>query len=221
MLCVARSHQITVRVGIRRRADQIAAALPATAWQRYSAGTGSKGPRWYDWAWIPADACENDHEMEDSLLIRRNPTTGETAYYRTYSPDPVALPTLVRVAGMRWAVEESFQAAKGQVGLDHYQVRGWTPWHRYTALAMLALALLAITTAQHAPADRPGTHRLAHATGPIPLTAPEIRGLLARLLTSPQTNLEHHLHWSAWRRNHQAAARRAHYRRRMTTTASP
>lgn len=135
VLVVARDHRITVRGGIRRRADQIAADLPATAWQRYSAGTGSKGPRWYDWAWIQA---QDDDQVEDSLLIRRNPAAGELAFYRTWNPQSVALPALVHVAGTRCAVEESFQAAKGQVGPDHYQVRGWTPWHRHATLAMLA-----------------------------------------------------------------------------------
>src|SRR5215831_11300223 len=105
----------------------------ARRWHRLSAGTGSKGPRWYDWAWA------STHQPGHSLLIRRG-SSGELAFYRCWSPAPVPLAALVRVAGMRWSVEEQFQAAKGQVGLDHYQVRTWTGWHRFTTLAMLALA---------------------------------------------------------------------------------
>src|SRR4051812_17514684 len=96
--------------------------------QRMSAGAGAKGPRFYDWAFIDIAEHPADHSW---LLVRRNPTTGEQAFYRCWSPTPVPLRTLVRVAGTRWAVEECFQTAKDQIGLDHYQVRGWTPWHRY------------------------------------------------------------------------------------------
>ena len=81
------------------------------------------------------------------MLIRRNDRTGELAYLRCYSPHPVPLPTLVAVAGQRWRIEESFQAAKGLTGLDQHQVRRWTSWHRWTTLAMLAHAFLAVATA--------------------------------------------------------------------------
>lgn len=112
--------------------------------------------------------------------------------------------TLVKIAGARWAVEESFQAAKGQTGLDHYQVRGWTAWHRHITLAMLALALLAAIAA----AQPSGTHDR------IRLTIPEIRRLLAVLiLTTPHT-IADILYWSNWRRRHQATVRHCHYQRR-------
>jgi SRSO17 transposase len=131
------------------RVDEIAALLPASAWQIYSAGRGSKGPRYYSWAWI-APHPEDDDDSDSGrhhLLIRRNDTTGEPAYLRCYSPEPVPLSVLVRVAGQRWRVEESFQAAKGLTGLDQHQVRRWTSWHRWTTLAMLAHAFLAVATA--------------------------------------------------------------------------
>ena len=188
--------------------------LPTAAWQRYSAGAGSKGPRWYAWAWI--DITDSQHPGQ-TLLIRRNTTTGELAFYRCWSPTPTNLSTLVRVAGTRWCVEESFQAAKGQVGLDHYQIRGWTPWHRFVTLAMLALAILATLTTAAAPAPDPDPHRYARQTDPITLTIPEIRRLLNVLLVKPVHDLAHLLHWSNWRRHHQAAARQAHYRRRLAT----
>ncbi|GAA2558728.1 hypothetical protein GCM10010295_55100 [Streptomyces intermedius] len=92
---------------------------------------------------------------------------------------------LVRVAGIRWCIEECFQAAKGQVGLDHYQVRHWTSWLRHITLAMLALAFLAALAAAATP-DRPAdATRAAH--DPIDLTVPEIRHLLAAVLTRRAT----------------------------------
>lgn len=106
------------------RVDQLAALLPDKAWQHRSAGAGSKGPRVYSWAWIsltpetrPGEQAGGEHHA----LIRRNDTTGELAYHRCWSPTPVPLATLVAVAGQRWRIEESFQAAKGLVGLDQHQ----------------------------------------------------------------------------------------------------
>jgi len=153
----------------RLRADYIAAVLPRACWHRISAGTGSKGPRWYDRAWVSA------HRRGHTLLIRRG-SDGTLAFYRCWSPNLVTLATLVSVAGMRWSIEEQFQAAKSQVGLDHYQVRTWTGWHRFITLAMLALAFLmaCAAAAPPAPAD-PWRH--ARHREPIPLTAAEIRRL--------------------------------------------
>ncbi|MFB9895695.1 IS701 family transposase, partial [Planobispora takensis] len=137
------------------------------------------------------------------LLIRRHPATGELAFYRCYAPAPVPLLRLVRIAGICWAVEESFQAAKGQVGLDHYQVRTWTGWYRHITLAMLALVFLAAVAAQQASS---GGELIA-------LTLPEIRRLLAVLWARPR-ELDEVLRWSRWRRRHQAIARQCHYQRR-------
>ncbi|MFF5721513.1 transposase [Streptomyces buecherae] len=131
------------------RADTVADRLPEAAWHRQNAGAGAKGLRYYDWAWIHIGTGEHRH-----LLIRRNPTTRELAFYLCWSPTAAPLAELVRVAGNRWSVEECFQAAKGQVGLDHHQVRNWTSWHRHVTLAMLALAFLATVAADAAP-DQP------------------------------------------------------------------
>lgn len=114
--------------------------VPTRSWQRLSAGAGAKGPRVYAWAWVDIADTAGQHRW---LLIRKN-TTGELVFYRCFSPVPVALAELVRVAGTRWAVEECFETAKDQVGLDQYQVRGWTGWHRFITLAMLALAALTV-----------------------------------------------------------------------------
>jgi SRSO17 transposase len=224
VLAVSRTHQIPVWPGGKRRlrADHIAAALPRGCWQRVSAGTGSKGPRWYDWAWVCA------HQAGHSLLIRRG-SDGTLAFYRCWSPAPVTLATLVRVAGTRWAVEEGFQAAKGQVGLDHYQVRTWAGWYRHVTLAMLALAFLMACAAQAAPATPADPWHHARQGGPIALTAAEIRRLFnglvitplrARLATPPRA-ISDIRHWSSWRRHHQGQARRSHYQHRLATELDP
>jgi len=109
------------------RVDELAATAPVSAWQQYSCGPGSKGPRYYHWAQI-ALLAEDDEERDGAhhLLIRRTPGTGELAYLRCYPPHQVPPSTLVRVAGQRWRIEESFQAANGLIGLDQHQVRRWT-----------------------------------------------------------------------------------------------
>jgi SRSO17 transposase len=133
------------------RVDALAATVPDSAWQAQSAGAGSKGPRYYAWAWIALPPEHDDKAGQHHPLIRRNRSTGELAYLRCYSPHPVPLSTLVRVAGQRWRIEESFQAAKGLTGLDQHQVRRWTSWHRWITLAMLAHAFLAVATAIERP----------------------------------------------------------------------
>jgi SRSO17 transposase len=191
------------------RVDELAATAPDTAWQTYSAGTGSKGPRYYAWAWIALLPEHDDAKPgQHHLLIRRNDATGELAYLRCYSPHPVPLSTLVRVAGQRWRIEEAFQAAKGLTGLDQHQVRRWTSWHRWTTLAMLAHAFLAVSTAierDHTPAP----------AGLIELTVNEFRRLFDALLLGAKHTIDTLLAWSRWRRRHQARARQCHYRRHL------
>lgn len=139
------------------------------------------------------------------LLVRRNRRTGELAFYRCFSPRPVSLAMLVRVAGRRWSVEESFQTSKGQTGLDQHQVRTWTSWYRWTTLVLLAHLFLAMTRA---------AERARQATvGMIPLTLNEIRHLLVRLVIDPMAVVTDCLRWSRWRRRHQYRAQQAHYQR--------
>jgi SRSO17 transposase len=135
VLAVACNHRVGTPAG-KLRADQIATYLPQRGWQRLSAGQGSKGPRFYHWAWITIDTATT-HSGQQWLLIRHNRASGELAYYRCYTPEPVSLLTLVRVAGRRWTVEESFQAGKGLTGLDQHQVRHWTSWQRWTLLKVV------------------------------------------------------------------------------------
>jgi hypothetical protein len=200
---VACTHRVLTAAG-KRRAGQLAARLPPAAWQRYSAGPGAKGHRYYDWALIGLSAAAGQigHRW---LLIRRSRRTRELAFYRCYAAAPVPLPTLVKIAGCRWTVEENFQASKQLTGLDQHQARRWTSWYRWVTLAMLASAFLAITTATEQ--ARPGPDGL------IPLTRNEI----SRLFTTGPARQAHQLRWSAWRRRHQHRARTSHYQRQAAT----
>ena len=125
----------------------------------------------------PEDDTDTGHHH---LLIRRNDATGELAYLRCYAPHPVTLHTLVTVAGQRRRIEESFQAAKGLTGLDQHQVRRWTSWHRWTTLAMLAHAFLAVATATERDTQPPPE-------GLITLTVNEFRRLFDALLLGRST----------------------------------
>jgi len=141
--------------GTQERADHLIAALPPAAWAPLSAGAGSQGERLYDWACIQVP-YESAPGTAHWLLARRSlsdPT--EHAYYRVFGPADTPVATMVRVAGMRWAIEASFEDAKGAVGLDHYEVRTWTAWYRHVTLALLAHAYLEVTRL-HANAEEKG-----------------------------------------------------------------
>jgi SRSO17 transposase len=146
VLAIGRDRRVPTAAG-PVRADALVAGLPPWAWQQLSAGPGAKGERNYDWAWITLTTGSSADDTSTEcrwLLVRRNQTTGELAFYRCYSPQTVPLRELVRVAGRRWTIEESFQTGKGLTGLDEHQVRRWTSWRRWTLLAMLAHALLVV-----------------------------------------------------------------------------
>jgi SRSO17 transposase len=131
------------RLGCKPVADWLE-EVAAKAWQRLSAGAGAKGPRLYDWAYLPYHA-EVAPGWQKGLLIRRKiKQPSEFTFYLTLSPTATTLAELVQVAGRRWTVEVCFEAAKGEVGLDQYEVRWWTGWHRHITLAMLAHAYLAV-----------------------------------------------------------------------------
>lgn len=147
MLAVARNHHV-VTAGCR--VDELVATAPSFGWQRLSAGDGSKGPRVYSWLRIDVTSALPGHQW---VMVCRNDCTGELVYYRCWSANRVPLCTLVRVAGRRWSIEESFQTAKGQAGLDEHQVRTWTSWHRWTILSIRALAFMASPASVNVPAD--------------------------------------------------------------------
>jgi SRSO17 transposase len=126
------------------RADELARGAPCKGWQRLSAGKGSKGHRLY--FWLLLDPGTNSGTGERQLLVRRSISKStELAFYICHTRHPVPLAELVRVAGSRWSVEETFQFAKNETGLDHYQVRKYDAWYRHITLAMLAAAFLAVT----------------------------------------------------------------------------
>jgi SRSO17 transposase len=128
----------------QRQVKTILTELPTQGWERISAGMGSKGPRWYDWQRL-ALSDPPPQGYKRWLLVRRsisNPS--EITAYIAFAPVGSTLAEQVRVAGMRWTIEESIQTAKGEVGLDHYEVRSWTGWYRHITLAMWAQAFLVV-----------------------------------------------------------------------------
>lgn len=144
VLAVSCTHRVWQH-GRQERIDRLVVDLPEEAWVTLSAGTGSQGPRLYDWARgrLPYVTAPG---MAQWVLVRRSlsdPT--ELAYYRAYGPQDTPLEELVRVAGTRWVIEESFERAKGEVGLDQYEVRRWEAWYRHITLALLAHAYLEVT----------------------------------------------------------------------------
>jgi SRSO17 transposase len=128
----------------------VAALLPEEAWAPLSAGDGSQGPRLYTWAWLEVDAEPGARGGRRSwILIRRSLSQpSERAYYRAWGPPETTLAELVRVAGRRWTIEAGLEEAKGEVGLDQYEVRGWTGWYRPITLSLLAHAVLVVLRAQ-------------------------------------------------------------------------
>jgi SRSO17 transposase len=124
-------------------AAALAAALPEAAWQRFSAGAGAKGERFYDWARVRLIRLQQP-PWDHWLLVRRHPSKpDQLAYYVVFGPVDTSLATLARIAGRRWAIEECFEVAKQEVGLADYEIRSRHGWYRHVTLAMLALAFLA------------------------------------------------------------------------------
>lgn len=114
-----------------------------------SAGTGTKGERLHDWAYLELadlEAAEYDESQSGpwtrGLLIRRHVADGELAFFTTWCPGGTPIETLVRVEGRRWAIEDSFETAKNELGLDHNETRSWHGWHRHVSLVMLAFAMM-------------------------------------------------------------------------------
>jgi hypothetical protein len=182
-----------------------------------SAGQGSKGERWYAWAWIGTASPRH------SLLVRRHLKTGELAFRYCYVPDGqlASKARLIRAAGLRWPVEESFELGKGCFGLDQCQARLCTAVLRHLVLVMAALAVCAVTAAQlrertdtqAPPPAGPGARPPAD-PGLIPLSVREVKRLLADALSRPEPP-GHAARWLHWRRRHQALSRWFHKRARL------
>ena len=131
-------------------AEEIAKELPSSAWTRLSAGVGTKGERLHDWAYLELADLDADEYGEGrtgswtrGLLIRRSLADGECAYFTTWCPAGTPIGTLVGIEGCRWAIEDSFETAKNELGLTHNETRSWHGWHRHVSLVMLAFAMLA------------------------------------------------------------------------------
>jgi SRSO17 transposase len=219
VLRVPSNFTLTLAAGTKLTCAQAVTALLTDnrRWEVRSAGSGSKGQRWYAWAWI-ATASPRHH-----LLIRRHLKTGELAFCYCFVPAGQLLTKarLIRAAGLRWPVEEDFAFGKDCFALDQCQARLYTAIARHAVLVMAALAICAITAAlardrtdtQAPPPVRPDQPPPAD-PGMIPLTIPEIKRLLAALTTRP---LPRRLivHWDAWTRRHQARSRWFHQRARL------
>ncbi len=149
VLAVAQTHPVWSE-GRAQPVGLVAALLPAEAWTPLSAGEGSQGPRLYDWTWLEVAAeSEARQGWHSWILIRRSLSQpSERAYYRVWGPPETTLAELVQVAGRRWTIEAGLEEAKGEVGLDHYEVRTWRGWYRHVTLALLAHALLVVLRAQ-------------------------------------------------------------------------
>jgi SRSO17 transposase len=223
VLRVPSNFMITLAAGTKLTCAEAVKALlkHKRRWEIRSAGHGSKGERWYAWAWL-ATASPRHH-----LLIRRHLKTGELAFHYCYVPEGQVLTKtrLIRAAGLRWPVEEDFEFGKDCFGLGQCQARLYTAILRHLVLVMAALAICAVTTAllrdrtdtQAPPPVRPDQPPPPE-PGMIPLTTPEIKRLLAALTTRPLSRWLV-IHWDAWTRRHQARSRWFHKRARLARDA--
>lgn len=153
VLAIPETHLIWV-AGRQQPIGYLAALLPGEAWSVLSAGEGSQGPRLYEWAWFqlpqvrePVEDAEggNSETQARFVLMRRSLSDpSKRAYYRVAGPATLTLLEVVRIAGRRWTIEEAIEEAKGEVGLDHYEVRTYRAWYRFMTLALFAHAVLAV-----------------------------------------------------------------------------
>src|ERR1700677_1264542 len=138
------------RRSVAGKAEDIARVQHASDWKRLSAGTGTKGPRLHDWCYLELADLEteasddtNESLWTRGLLVRRHIADGDLAFFTTWCPAGTSLETLVAVEGHRWAIEDSFETAKNEFGLDHNESRSWHGWHRHVSLVMLVFAMMA------------------------------------------------------------------------------
>ncbi|MBC9731447.1 IS701 family transposase [Streptomyces sp. TRM68367] len=212
---VRSNHQVTTGP-VKLSVVKAAARLPKRAWQRMATGVGQKGVREYDWAMIEvtADDTPEGHDRDTGtsvLLVRRHRYTRTVSYYRCFAPGPVTLARLVSLVCRRWRVEDDFQDSKEICHLDKGQVTCWNSWHRWSVIALVAYAFLAVAAALERAAQT-GRNDPAEADL-VPLSSHELLRLLrALILPPPRRDPEHLLWWSTWRRRHQHHARLCHCR---------
>ena len=153
VLAVSSQHRIW-QDGRQIKVSELLQQLPTDGWQRLSAGDGAKGPRWYDWSYVRFPDTK-PQDWQRGILFRRSLADAtDVAYYAVFAPQETSLQAIVHAAGARWAIEECFESAKGEVGLDQYEVRSWTGWYRHITLALWAHAFL---TVQRAASDEEPT----------------------------------------------------------------
>jgi SRSO17 transposase len=204
--------------GRRERAEQLGARLPDEAWcSRSAARVGEAGEQ--QWVCLVL-ANAGASGMGRWLLVRRDAADpGELAYHLAYGPAGTTPAELLRVCDVRWQIEEGFAQAKGELGLDQYEVLRWDAWHRFVTLCLLAHAYLAVLRLR-ARAAGAATEGAADAPDLLPLTVPEVRRLVLALAGGAEQRT-FRLGWSRWRRRHQATAARSHAARRGRDRRSP
>jgi SRSO17 transposase len=219
VLAVACSEPVGFQTPAGRRREEAALVesfLPGEQeWQRLSMSEGTKGPRLFDWVAVPML-----HQWEEDgchwLLIRRSISDPqEKRYYFVFAPQGTTLQEMVQAIGARWRIEEDFENAK-DLGLDHYEVRSFVGWYRHITLVLVALAYLAgICATARGSTSAPTTSGPPNRSPVVPLSIPEVRHLLARLMWPTSSSARRVLGWSWWRRSHQRLASYYHTKRRL------
>ncbi|MGI5285163.1 IS701 family transposase [Nonomuraea polychroma] len=212
VLAVRSSTTVSTHAGRTLTAKDAVSLIPAGAWMRLRTGSGTKGTRHYDWAMLtilPDDTPDGQDHGHSALLVRRHRYTGQTSFYRCWSLRPVPLARLIHVATFRWRIEEDHQLAKQTCGLDAGQVIRWRSWHRWSTMALLAYAFIAVATAHQRQLDGPLVEHLGLVAIAIPELLRQLRGIV---IPDPRRDREHRLTWSIWRRRHQYRARLCHQR---------
>ena len=188
-------------------------------WRRFSVKTGTKGPLLFEWACLPIL-----HRWEDDgqhwLLIRRIPTQPtEKTYYLVFGPAGTSLEVMAWAVGSRWGIEEEFENAK-DLGLDQYEVRSFVGWFRHVTLVLLVLAVVTVLCAKERGCSTGSSGEISDqgTASPIPLTVPEVRRLLGRLLFPLPRSVMAVLAWSWWRRCQQGRARASHAKHRLNSS---
>jgi SRSO17 transposase len=204
-------------------AAKVAQSLPKSAWRCLSSGEGTKGPRLHDWAYLELadlDVAQYNSTLTGQwtrgLLIRRNIADGAMAFFSTWCPKGTPAKKMIAVEGRRWAIEDSFESAKNELGLDHNESRSWHGWHRHVSLVMLAFAMMPPSVITPMPRRSKNTATPSQRT-PLLIccwSVQEIRRIAIKL-TQQRIQPAHVIAWSLWRRAHQVEARRAHLKRKM------
>jgi len=211
VMAVRSNYMVTLPSGRRLTAKDASLLAKPGMWQRMRTGSATKGAKDYHWAMIeitPDDTPAGQDPGHAVLLLRRHRYTGTVSSYLCWTPDPVPLAKLIKVAVTRWTIEEDHQVSKQVSGLDSGQVTTWTSWHRWTAISLLAYAFLAV-----AAACQRATDTSASVLDLIPVTIPELlRQLRGTVIPEPRRDQRHRDAWTLWRRRHQHSARQAHQR---------